>query len=69
MVHGQDGRVSKWAGHKKLDANSSGLSLGLDAQTMNGSAQSEILLSGHLDYKRYSLRYSYLDTWTINGTV
>ena len=53
----------------KLDANSSKLSPGLDAWTMNGSAQSEIILSGQLDYKRYSLRYSYLDTWTINGTV
>ena len=29
MVHGQDGRVIKRAGHKKLDANSSGLSPGL----------------------------------------
>ena len=69
MVHGKDGRVIKRAGHKKLDANSSGLSPGLDARTMNGSAQSEIIPSGHLDYKRYSLRYSHLDTWTINGTV
>ena len=51
MVHGQDRHVIKWAGHKKLDANSSGLSPGLDARTMNGSAQSEIILSGHLDYK------------------
>ena len=69
IVHEQDGRVIKRAGHKKLDANSSGLSPGLDARTMNGSAQSEIILSGHLDYKCYSLRYSYPDTWTINGTV
>ena len=69
MVHGKDGCVIKRAGHQKLDANSSGLSPGLDARTMNGSAQSEIILSGHLDYKRYSLRYSYPDTWTINGTV
>ena len=58
--HGQDGQewfmgrtdvLLKWAGHKKLDANSSGLSPGLDARTMNGSAQSEIILSGHLNYK------------------
>ena len=56
MVHGKDGRVIKRAGQQKLDANSSGLSPGLDARTMNGSAQSEIILSGHLDYKRYSLR-------------
>ena len=54
---------------QKLDANSSGLSPGLDAWTMNGSEQSEIILSGHLDYKWYSLRYSHLDTWTINSTV
>ena len=56
MVHGKDGRVIKRAGQHKLDANSSGLSPGWDARTMNGSAQSEIILSGHLDYKRYSLR-------------
>ena len=54
---------------QKLDANLSGLSPGLDAQTMNGSAQSEIILSGHLEFKWYSLRCSYPDTWTINGTV
>ena len=62
MVHGQDGRVVKRAGHKKLDATSSGLSPGLEDLTMNGSAQSEILPSGHLDFKWYSLRYSYPDT-------
>ena len=32
---------------KKLDANSSGLSHGLDARTTNGTAQSEVILSGH----------------------
>ena len=69
MIHGQDGRVIKQAGYKKLDANSSGLSPGLDVRTMNSSAQSKIILSGHLDYKRYSLRYSYPNTWTINSTV
>ena len=45
--------LSNGLDNKKLDANSSGLSPGLDARTMNGSAQSEIILSGHLDYKRY----------------
>ena len=44
------------AGQQKLDANSSGLNPGRDIQTINGTAQSEIILSGHLDYKRYSLR-------------
>ena len=52
MVHGQDGRVIKWAGQQKLDANSSGLSPGRDIQMINGTAQSEIILSGHLDYKQ-----------------
>ena len=56
MLHGKDGCVIKWAGQQKLDANSSGLSPGLDAWTMNGSEQSEIILSGNLDYKRYNLR-------------
>ena len=32
---------------KKLDANSSGLSPGLDAGTINGTAQSEVILSRH----------------------
>ena len=32
---------------KKLDANLSGLSPRLDAQTTNGTAQSEVILSGH----------------------
>ena len=32
---------------KKLDANSYGLSPGLDARTTNGTAQSEVILSGH----------------------
>ena len=32
---------------KKLDTNSSGLSLGLDARMTNGTAQSEVILSGH----------------------
>ena len=32
---------------KKLDANSSGLSPGLDARTTNGTEQSEVILSGH----------------------
>ena len=32
---------------KKLDANSSGLSPGLDARTTNGTAQSEVILSGN----------------------
>ena len=40
---------------KKLDANSSGLSPGLDARTTNGTAQSEVILSGHLDYKQARL--------------
>ena len=31
----------------KLDANSSGLSPGLDARTTNGTEQSEAILSGH----------------------
>ena len=51
MVHGKDGRVIKRAGQHKLDANSSGLSPGWDARTMNETVQSEIILSGHLDYK------------------
>ena len=41
--------------NKKLDANSSGLSHGRDARTINGTAQSEIILSGHLDYKQARL--------------
>ena len=32
---------------KKLDANLSGLSPGLDAQMTNGTAQSEVILYGH----------------------
>ena len=40
---------------KKLDAISSGLSPGLDAQMTNGTAQSEVILSGHLDYKQARL--------------
>ena len=32
---------------KKLDANSSGVSPGLDARTTNSPAQSEVILSGH----------------------
>ena len=52
IVHGQDGRGIKRAGRKKLDANSSGLSPGRDTRMINGTAQSEIILSGHLDYKQ-----------------
>ena len=44
--------VSNGLDNKKLDANSSGLSPGWDARTINGTAQSEIILSGHLDYKQ-----------------
>ena len=46
IVHGQDGRVIKWAGQQKAGRQfiQSGR---LDN---NGSAQSEIILSGHLDY-------------------
>ena len=33
---------------KKLDANSSRLSPGLDAQMTNSTAQSEVILSGNL---------------------
>ena len=32
---------------KKLDANLSGLSPGLDVRTSNSTAQSEVILSGH----------------------
>ena len=53
---GQDGQGSSQAGQtwdkdgldvKKLDANSSGLSPGLDARMTNGTAQSEAILSRH----------------------
>ena len=63
-VNGQDGQgwfmgrmdvVSNGLDNKKLDANSSGLSPGRDIQTINGTAQSEIILSGHLDYKQARL--------------
>ena len=47
--------VSNGLDNKKLDANSSGLSPGRDIQTINGTVQSEIILSGHLDYKQARL--------------
>ena len=36
---------------KKLDANSSRLNPGLDARTTNGTAQSEVILSGNFGLK------------------
>ena len=47
--------VSNGLDNKKLDTNSSGLSPGRDARTINGTVQSEIILSGHLDYKQARL--------------
>ena len=44
--------LSNGLDNKKLDANSSGLSPGRDIRTTNGTVQSEIILSGHLDYKQ-----------------
>ena len=61
QVKGQDGQewfmgrtdvVLNGLDNKNLDANSSGLSPGQDIQTINGTAQSKIILSGHLDYKQ-----------------
>ena len=55
-VSGQDGQGQfmgrmdvglKGLDVKKLDANSSGLSPGLDAQMTNGTAQSEVIPSRH----------------------
>ena len=37
---------------RKLDANSSGLSPRLDARMIDGTTQSEVILSRHLDYKQ-----------------
>ena len=61
QVNGQDGQgqFTGWTNvvingldDKKLDANSSGLSPGLDTRTTNGTAKSEVILSGYLDYKQ-----------------
>ena len=49
---GRTDMLSNGLDNKKLDANSSGLSPGRDIRTTNGTAQSEIILSGHLDYKQ-----------------
>ena len=57
--------LSNGLDNKKLDANSSGLSPGRDARTINGTVQSEIILSGHLDYKQARL----LDSLRIRATL
>ena len=62
---GRTDMLSNGLDNKKLDANSSGLSPGWDARTINGTAQSEIILSGHLDYKQARL----LDSLRMRATL